>query len=153
MSRPLLRGYPVQDPRPGQSPQHYQLKDAIAEPKPLQTPHPPIWIGGSGPKRTLRMAAEYAAVWNAAGGEPAVVAEASAVLDRHCADIGRDPASIRRSVQIRAGDDADALLRRTEEYVSVGFSDPLFVLTGDEPLRRAEWVAELLPRLRELELG
>src|SRR5690242_16003571 len=71
---------------------HYQLQDAIAEPKPVQRPHPPIWIGGAGPKRTLRLAAEYADVWNAPGGEPALVAESSAILDRHCADIGRDPA-------------------------------------------------------------
>ena len=129
---------------------HYQLKDAIAEPKPVQTPHPPIWIGGSGRKRTLRMAAEYAAVWNAAGGTPAEVAEASAVLDRHCADVGRDPATIRRSVQIRVGDDLDALRRTVEEFAAIGVSDPLLLLQTDDPVARAEQLAEALPRLREI---
>ena len=131
---------------------HYQLKDAIAEPKPVQRPHPPIWIGGSGPKRTLRLAAEYADVWNAAGGEPAAVAEASAILDRHCADLGRDPAEIRRSVQIRAGadTDTDALLRTVEEFVRIGVTEPLLVLNGPDFLARAEKVAELLPRLRSI---
>jgi alkanesulfonate monooxygenase SsuD/methylene tetrahydromethanopterin reductase-like flavin-dependent oxidoreductase (luciferase family) len=109
---------------------HYQLKDAIAEPKPVQRPHPPIWIGGSGPKRTLRLAAEYADVWNAAGGEPEAVAESSAILDQHCADIGRDPAQIRRSVQIRVGDDTDAALRSVEEFAKIGVTEPLLVLNG-----------------------
>jgi F420-dependent oxidoreductase-like protein len=129
---------------------HYQLKDAIAEPKPVQTPHPPIWIGGSGRKRTLRMAAEYAAVWNAAGGTPEEVAESSAVLDRHCAEVGRDPATIRRSVQIRVGEDFDEVRRKVEEFVAVGISDPLLILQTDDPVARAEQLAEMLPRLREI---
>ena len=129
---------------------HYQIKDAVAEPKPVQRPHPPIWIGGSGPKRTLRLAAEYANVWNAAGGEPATVAASAAILDRHCADIGRDPAEIRRSVQIRVTEDTDALLRRVEEFAEVGVTEPLLVLGADEPVARAEQVAELLPRLRSI---
>ena len=131
---------------------HYQLKDAIAEPKPVQRPHPPIWIGGSGPKRTLRLAAEYADVWNAAGGEPAAVAEASAILDRHCADLGRDPAEIRRSVQIRAGadTDTDALLRTVEEFVRIGVTEPLLVVNSGDFVAGAEKLAELLPRLRSI---
>ena len=129
---------------------HYQLKDAIAEPKPVQRPHPPIWIGGSGPKRTLRLAAEYADVWNAAGGEPAAVAESSAILDRHCADIGRDPATIRRSVQIRLGDDTDALLRRVEEFARIGVTEPLLVVNSGDFVAGAERLAELLPRLRSI---
>ena len=129
---------------------HYQLKDAIAEPKPVQRPHPPIWIGGSGPKRTLRLAAEYADVWNAAGGEPEAVAAASAILDQHCADIGRDPAQIRRSVQIRVGEDTDAALRSVEEFARIGVTEPLLVLNGPDFLARAEKVAELLPRLRSI---
>jgi F420-dependent oxidoreductase-like protein len=129
---------------------HYQLKDAVAEPKPVQRPHPPIWIGGMGPKRTLRMVAEYADVWNAPGGEPAAIAEASAILDRHCADIGRDPAQIRRSVQIPAREDADTLLRTVEEFTRIGITELLLVVNGDNPVPRAEKLAELLPRLRSI---
>ena len=138
------------EPRTTHDGKHYQLKDAVAEPKPLQNPYPPIWIGGSGRKRTLRMAAQYAAVWNAAGGTPPDVAEASAVLDQHCADIGRDPATIRRSVQIRVGDDFDALKRTLEEFVAIGISDPLLIVQTDDPVARAERLAEELPRLREI---
>jgi F420-dependent oxidoreductase-like protein len=129
---------------------HYQLKDAIAEPKPVQRPYPPIWIGGSGPKRTLRITAEYADVWNAAGGSPEEVAESSAILDRHCADVGRDPATIRRSVQAGVADDPDEMLRLTEEFAGVGVTEILLVLRAQDTVAEAERTAELLPRLREI---
>lgn len=129
---------------------HYQLKDAVAEPKPVQRPYPPIWIGGSGPKRTLRITAEYADVWNAAGGSPEQVAESSAILDRHCADVGRDPATIRRSVQVGLGDDPDELLRQTEAYARIGIGEILLILRTDDTVGEAERTAALLPRLREI---
>ena len=52
---------------------YYQLKDARNEPKGPQRPHPPICIGGSGEKRTLRITAQYAQHWNFVGGPPDVV--------------------------------------------------------------------------------
>lgn len=129
--------------------ERYRLRDAVAEPKPVQRPHPPIWIGGSGPRRTLRLAAEHADVWNAAGGTPEEVAASAQILDRHCADVGRDPATIRRSVQVRYTGDDDALLRLTGEFAVVGVTDFLVLLTGSEPGALARRAAALLPRLRE----
>ena len=96
----------------------YTLRDAIANPKPVQRPHPPFWIGGRGERKTLRVVAQHADVWNAPGGEPDEVARLSGVLDRHCADVGRDPAEIRRSVQIRYAGDDEALLRTAGEFVA-----------------------------------
>ena len=115
----------------------------------MQTPHPPIWIGGVGRRRTLRMAAEHAAVWNAPGGSPAEVAELSAVLDGHCADIGRDPAEIRRSVQIRVPADAAALVDEVAGFVAVGVTEIILIVAA-EPVAQAERVADLLPELRGL---
>ena len=131
---------------------HYLLAEAVAEPKPVQTPHPPIWIGGVGRRRTLRMAAEHAAVWNAPGGSPAEVAELSAVLDGHCADIGRDPAEIRRSVQIRVPADAAALVDQVAGFVGVGVTEIILIVAA-EPVAQAERVADLLPELRGLGQG
>ena len=128
--------------------ERYTLRDAVAEPKPVQRPHPPIWIGGSGPRRTLRLAAEHADVWNAAGGTPEEIAASSAILDRHCADVGRDPATVRRSVQVRYSGDDDALLRQTGEFAAVGVTDFLVLLTGGDPGALARRAAALLPRLR-----
>ncbi len=130
---------------------HYRLHGAVAEPKPVQKPYPPIWIGGSGPKRTLRLAAQYADVWNAAGGSPEDVGESSRILDGHCADVGRDPSEIRRSVQFRVGaDGVDQVAATADGYVKVGVTDFVLIVQGDDPVALGEQLATQLPRLREL---
>jgi len=87
--------------------EHYQLTDARCEPKGVQRPHPPICIGGSGEKRTLRTTAKFAQHWNFVGGPPEEFARKRDVLHRHCADIGRDPAEITLSSHVRLGPDLD----------------------------------------------
>jgi F420-dependent oxidoreductase-like protein len=130
---------------------HYRLHEAVAEPKPVQQPHPPIWIGGSGPKRTLRITAQYADVWNAAGGNPQEVAASSAILDQHCADVGRDPGQIRRSVQLGVGaEDLSQVEADVEAYLKIGVTDFLLIIRGDNPKPIGEHLAAQLPRLREL---
>ncbi|KAA0105611.1 LLM class F420-dependent oxidoreductase [Mycolicibacterium sp. P1-5] len=86
---------------------HYQLKDARNEPKGPQRPHPPICIGGSGEKRTLRIVAKYAQHWNFAGGTPEEFAHKRDVLASHCADIGRDVNEIMLSAHVRLSEDHD----------------------------------------------
>ena len=80
---------------------YYQLKAARNEPKGPQRPHPPICIGGSGEKRTLRITAQYAQHWNFVGGPPEEFAHKRDVLASHCADIGRDPKEITLSAHVR----------------------------------------------------
>ncbi|HET6665992.1 MAG TPA: LLM class F420-dependent oxidoreductase [Intrasporangium sp.] len=139
-------------PRTSFAGKHYRLQDAVAEPKPVQRPHPPIWIGGSGPRRTLRLAAQYADVWNAAGGDPAEIAASSAILDQHCADLGRDPGEIRRSVQFRvSADTVDHAAATAKSYVEIGITDFLLIVSGANPVAIAEALTTQLPRLRDLE--
>jgi alkanesulfonate monooxygenase SsuD/methylene tetrahydromethanopterin reductase-like flavin-dependent oxidoreductase (luciferase family) len=76
---------------------YYQLTDAVCEPGPVQQPLP-ILIGGSGERRMLGIVARYADAWNA-WGRPDLIAHKSAVLDRFCAEQGRDPKSIARTAQ------------------------------------------------------
>ncbi len=78
---------------------YYQVHEARCEPKPVQQPYPPFVIGGGGEKLTLRIVAQYADVWNFAGGPAEEFARKSAILDEHCAAVGRDPATIARSIQ------------------------------------------------------
>jgi F420-dependent oxidoreductase-like protein len=88
--------------------QHYELTEAMCNPKGIQRPHPPICIGGSGEKRTLRTAARFAQHWNFTGGTPAEFARKRDILHAHCADIGRDPAEIILSSHVRyTGDPAE----------------------------------------------
>lgn len=128
---------------------HYQLSDAVGEPKPIQQPYPPIWIGGSGRKRTLRIVARYADAWNMAGGPPEEFAESSQVLDTHCEAVGRDPGEIRRTVQIRVPEDSSDVLQMVEGYARAGADDIILILTGGTAEAQAEEMASWLPRLRE----
>jgi len=80
---------------------YYQLKDARCEPKPVQKPYPPYVIGGSGEQLTLRIVAQYANIWNFAGGSVETFRHKNEVLNGHCAAIGRDAKTIERSIQER----------------------------------------------------
>jgi alkanesulfonate monooxygenase SsuD/methylene tetrahydromethanopterin reductase-like flavin-dependent oxidoreductase (luciferase family) len=79
---------------------YYQLKGARNEPKGPQRPHPPICIGGSGEKRTLRTVARVAQHWNYLGGTVEEFVRLRGVLGAHCADVGRDPDEITTSAHL-----------------------------------------------------
>jgi alkanesulfonate monooxygenase SsuD/methylene tetrahydromethanopterin reductase-like flavin-dependent oxidoreductase (luciferase family) len=81
---------------------HFQLSDAWCEPKPVQRPHPPIVIGGAGPRRTLPIVARYADHWNHPGGTVDMWVESRDRLLEACADIGRDPSEITMSIHLLA---------------------------------------------------
>ena len=128
---------------------YVQLTGAFCNPKPVQRPYPPIMIGGrSAP--TLRLVAEHADKWNIPGGDIDDVVQRSALLDRYCAEIGRDPAEIRRSVQVRYSGDDDALLRSAAAFVERNVRDLIVIVSPGQARAHAEAAAELLPRLREL---
>jgi F420-dependent oxidoreductase-like protein len=96
------------------------LRDAQVLPVPVQQPHPPIWIGGSGPRRTLPTAARFADVWHAFG-SPTSLREPSAQLDRLAEDAGRDPASITRAASLSLSGSLDDVRRSAEGWRDAGF--------------------------------
>jgi len=63
----------------------------------------PVLIGGGGEKKTLKLVAKHADIWHSFGG-PDVVSRKVKILDQHCADVGRDPSEIERSVAVGDGD-------------------------------------------------
>ena len=77
---------------------YYTVDDALCEPKPVQQPHIPLWIGGAGEKLTLRVVAERADGWHSPCGPVAEYAHRVDALERHCRDLGRDPRAIRRAI-------------------------------------------------------
>jgi alkanesulfonate monooxygenase SsuD/methylene tetrahydromethanopterin reductase-like flavin-dependent oxidoreductase (luciferase family) len=76
------------------------------EPKPLQE-HLPLVIGGAGERRTLRIVAEHGDIWNTFYGDVDNYRHKLDVLAGHCADVGRDPADVRKSLTFRAVLDED----------------------------------------------
>ena len=101
-------------PRTTYAGRYYAVHDAPLEPKPVQQPHPPIMVGGSG-RRTLQVAAKHADVWNSMG-SPEYCAGRIALLREYCAAIGRDAGAIELSVHPqlaigRSHDEAEANAR------------------------------------------
>ena len=79
--------------------EYFKLTQARNEPRPIQAKLP-IWIGGGGEKRTLKIAARYADGWNVPFIAPDKFAHKNAVLDEHCATVGRDPKAIKRAINV-----------------------------------------------------
>jgi F420-dependent oxidoreductase-like protein len=79
---------------------YYSVDKPINEPKGLRKPHPSFWIGGGGPKVTLKLVAQYADACNVGGGDPDALRVKLAILKQHCDTVGRDYASIIKSTDM-----------------------------------------------------
>ncbi|MEV4013954.1 LLM class flavin-dependent oxidoreductase [Nonomuraea angiospora] len=123
---------------------YVRLTGAFCNPKPVQRPHPPILIGGrSGP--TLRVAAEHADLWNIPGGDIDDVVRRSRLLDRYCTELGRDPASIIRSIHLPVSYDQPDITRDAiGEAIDAGFRHIVLGLSAPYPAGVARWVADEL---------
>jgi alkanesulfonate monooxygenase SsuD/methylene tetrahydromethanopterin reductase-like flavin-dependent oxidoreductase (luciferase family) len=123
---------------------YVKLTGAFGNPKPVQRPHPPIVIGGRA-AATLRVVAEHADIWNIPGGDIDDVISRSALLDRYCTEIGRDPAEITRSIHLRASYDRPAVTRDAiAEAADAGFGHIVLGLSTPYPANVARWVADEL---------
>ena len=121
---------------------YLHLTGAFCNPKPLQRPHPPILIGGRS-AATLRVVAEHADLWNMPGGDTDDAVQRSALLDRFCAEIGRDPAAITRSIVLpvsyeHPGKSRDAIA----EVIGAGFRHIVLGLPAPYPENVARWVTD-----------
>jgi alkanesulfonate monooxygenase SsuD/methylene tetrahydromethanopterin reductase-like flavin-dependent oxidoreductase (luciferase family) len=99
----------------------FSLKDAEMHPTPAQKPRPPLLVGGSGEKRTLRIVAKYADEWNMGGTLPETYRGKTAILEGHCKAVGRDPGEISRSMMCAfiIGRGRDELRQRVEAIQQV----------------------------------
>jgi alkanesulfonate monooxygenase SsuD/methylene tetrahydromethanopterin reductase-like flavin-dependent oxidoreductase (luciferase family) len=121
---------------------HVELTGAFGNPKPVQQPHPPILIGGRA-SATLRVVAEHADVWNIPGGDIDDVVARSALLDRYCAEIGRDPAAITRSIHLPVSyDEPESTRKAVGEALGAGFTHVTLGLPAPWPVGVARWVAD-----------
>ena len=121
---------------------YLHLTGAYCNPKPVQRPYPPIMIGGSA-SATQRVVAEHADVWNIPSRDAAGLIARSALLDRFCAEIGRDPAEITRSVtQPVSYDDPGGTRDSIAAAVEAGFRHVVLTLSAPYPDNVARWVAD-----------
>ena len=132
---------------------HYRLAETVCSPMPVSSPRPPILVGGSGERKTLRLVARYADACNLFATDPAEVTRKLEVLERHCADVDRDPAEISRTIlgMIDPVADPDGFLSAMEAYAALGIDLVEVMPLTEDPVA---WVEQLgtrvVPRLAEL---
>jgi F420-dependent oxidoreductase-like protein len=119
------------------------LKDAQLLPTPVQQPRPPIWIGGSGPKRTLPLVARFADVWHSFG-SPNSMAEASARIDELAEEIGRDPKEIERAGSLSL-DDVETSRKHAGKWRDAGYQHLVCGWPGEGDAAVERFAAEVMP--------
>jgi alkanesulfonate monooxygenase SsuD/methylene tetrahydromethanopterin reductase-like flavin-dependent oxidoreductase (luciferase family) len=130
---------------------YYRLRGAICEPRPVQRPHPPIVIGGSGERLTLRVVARHANTWNFPtldlGSALQQFQRKSRVLDEHCAAIGRDPAEIERQLYAVIDlHDPEATRESLRSLIAAGATQVVLAVRGPSEPGQVERLAEAIIR-------
>jgi F420-dependent oxidoreductase-like protein len=132
---------------------HYQLPYPVNNPQPLSKPHPPILIGGMGPKKTLRFVAQYGDACNFFGGsENDMLIERLEILKRHCQDLGRPYKEIEKTVLQTANleeGSAQDVIARGKELQGMGFEHIIFNIRGEyTPETLNLFTDEIIPALK-----
>jgi F420-dependent oxidoreductase-like protein len=125
---------------------HYQLKSASYHPKPVQRPHPPIWIGAGGEQLMLPIVARQADAWHAFGSEESMVRK-SRLLDTMAEKAGRDPKTILRSASLSLSRPWDQVRRRSTQLRSGGFNYLIAEWPSEGKGRLEEFVEKVMPEL------
>lgn len=104
---------------------HFHLKETLCSPRPIQRPRPPILIGGSGERKTLRLVARYADACNVRGTDPESTERLLGILAEHCEREGRDPNAIEKTIVTRfdpgsKGERAEAEVERLAKFAEIG---------------------------------
>ena len=125
---------------------HYRLQRAFYRPRPLQQPYPPIWIGATGEKVMLPLAARHADVWHGFG-SASDLARKSELVDRAAEEAGRDPADIGRSTDLSISEPWDQVRRHADRLREAGFTHLVASWPSEGQARVEEFVAEVMPEL------
>jgi F420-dependent oxidoreductase-like protein len=139
----------------------YTIDGPINEPKGIQSPHIPLWLGGGGEKVTLKLVAKYGQACNVGGGNPETVRQKLAVLKEHCDVLGRDYATIAKSTNlnvfmINPGEDPERATAKARGKASLeDFRKATFVGTPEQVRERvgqlvdagADYIIAYLPRV------
>lgn len=125
---------------------HYRLDGATYRPRPVQEPHPPIWIGAGGERVTIPIAARQADVWHSFDRFEDLPRKIR-ILEEHAEEAGRDPSSIVKAANLVISGPWDKVTERAEELRDLGFTY-LVVAWPNEGRRRLDgFVRSVMPRL------
>lgn len=131
---------------------YYQLAETLCSPQPIR--RPPVLIGGSGERKTLRLVAQYGDACNLFATAPADVQHKLDVLRGHCDDVGRDFADIRVTILARDSlmtpDSHDVFVRNMEQYADLGVHMVMLRPQSGSPAAWIDSVAPVVPRLADL---
>jgi F420-dependent oxidoreductase-like protein len=128
---------------------HYRLDDATYRPRPIQKPHPPIWIGAGGEQLMLPIVARQADAWHAFGSEESM-ARKSQLLDQLAEKAGRDPKAILRSASLSLSRPWDQVRRRAAQLRAAGFAYLIAEWPSEGKRRLDEFVENVMPELASL---
>jgi hypothetical protein len=135
--------------------EHYHLAETLNSPQPLSRPHPPIMIGGSGEKKTLRLVAKYGDACNLFVNSPDETTHKLGVLQDHCVAEGTDYDSIRKTM-LYSGDllmkgDYGGFIAEMAGFAQAGIEGVIVMPLGPEPVAFTTAVAEhVVPRLADM---
>ena len=137
---------------------HYQLAETLCSPQPVQRPAPPILIGGTGERKTLRLVAQHADAWNGSFQPVEEAVHKIDVLHRHCEAVGRDPAEIQKTVMMLVDPlaDLDGFLTIAEQYARLGFDliDVMPPVDETDPVAFVSRLGEhVIPRVAQLSVA
>jgi alkanesulfonate monooxygenase SsuD/methylene tetrahydromethanopterin reductase-like flavin-dependent oxidoreductase (luciferase family) len=124
----------------------YRLDGAQLRPRPVQQPRPPIWIGGTGPRRTLPLVARFADVWHCYE-SPQRIRELSAQVDRLAETAGRDPRGIVRASSLSLSEPWEVVRRNAEHLRAAGVGYLVCGWPGEGAARVEEFATTILPDL------
>ena len=124
---------------------YFRLDDATYHPRPIQQPSPPIWVGGTGPRRTLPIAGRYADAWHGWADDGAGLAAMSAIIDRAAEEAGRDPATILRASSLSISEDWDEVRRAYDWMAAGGIGYLVISWPGQGQDRVREFLDDVLP--------
>lgn len=127
---------------------HYRIEDATYHPRPVQKPHPPIWVGAGGERLTIPVAARQADVWHAFGSLE-VLRHRTRILEAHAERAGRDSASITRATSLSISESLDDVRARVEELKGIGFSYLVVSWPTEGQARLEEFVQKVLPDVQD----
>lgn len=132
---------------------YYQLKDAPFQPKTVQKPHPPILIGGQGPKLILPVIARHANIWHlrVREVEPEQVKKLCTTFDDICRKIGRDPAEIERAISLRSAQlngPPEELRRQIQTLSDIGIRHFTISLAPTDRKLLSRFAKEVMPAFR-----